>query len=382
MDLTPEVTLGTGTHTGAAASPGARPASWRFAHVEAAFALACRAAPVSWQADCTFAGLGARIRVVGERLSVQMSRAFSHLTGPALPSPSTTSPLTIDLWDEFETGVPAPPPPDVGPASSWGAGGGVLRSVDDGRVVGHRLGHTSLWFEREAQRLVGSVTSADDLSLSERGKPLHYLLSLWHNDRGTFVIHGGLVSRDGRGVLLAGAGGSGKSSSALACVDGGFEYLGDDCVALEARPDGTFAGHSLYSGAWIDPGHLEWFPTLAEQALPPGRGEEKALVLLSHARPERLARTTQICAIALPRVTGTATASVRPASQRDALLALAPSSLVLFAPSPGAVGMRRLGQLVRSLPAYWLDVGTDMPSIPRALEGILDKRTRFDTTVR
>jgi hypothetical protein len=350
------------------ATPGARPDPWRLEQVDAAFTAARQTGHLAWQADCVFAGRGARVRVVGERLGTHVRRAFSHLAGRVSPSQ-----LTIDLWDEAETGIPAPPPPDVGPASSWGAGGGLLRSVDGGRIVGHQLDHSNLWLERDAQRLVGSVTCADDLSLYERGKPLHYLLSLWHNDRGTFVIHGGLVSQEGRGVLLAGVGGSGKSSSALACVCEGFDYLGDDCIALEARADGTFSGHSLYSGAWIDPRHLAWFPALATQVLEPTGGEEKALVLLDQVRPARLARTTRLCAIALPRVAGGAVASLRRASQGEALMALAPSSLVLFAPSPGASGMRQLGQLVRGLPAYWLDVGTDMPSIPRAIKAILDE---------
>ncbi len=72
----------------------------------------------------------------------------------------------------------------------------------------------------------------------------------------------------------------------------------------------------------------------------------------------------------LPRVTAAAQASVRRATKGEALLALAPSSIVLFAPSPGAEGMRHLARLVASVPTYWLDLGANLDSIPRALAPI------------
>jgi hypothetical protein len=305
--------------------------------------------------------------VVGEALSQCIRSAFAHLGGTG-----STPPLTVDLWDEAETGVRASHAPERWPAPSWGVGGGLLISFDGGRVVGHRLDHSVVWLDRESQRIVGSVTSADGLSLHERGKPLHYLLSLWHNDRGAYVIHAGLVAKAGRGVLFAGVGGSGKSSTALACTCGGFDFLGDDCVALEARADGRFLGHSVYSGAWVERDNLARFAALSAHVAAGLAPEDKALVRLDEAHPERLVRSAEIRAIVLPRVTGLAASRVRPASQGEALLALAPSSIVLFAPSPGADGVRQLGGLVRRIPAFWLELGTDVVSIPRAVDQVLE----------
>jgi hypothetical protein len=152
----------------------------------------------------------------------------------------------------------------------------LLTSVADGRLVRHQLPHTTVWLDREAQAIVGSVSSADDLSLYERGKPLHYLLSLWHNDRGTFVTHGALVARGDAGVLLAGAGGSGKSTTTAACSSADFACVGDYCIGLERRPDGTFAGHGLFASIWLDDDALSRLPRFADGAVSGARpGEDR-----------------------------------------------------------------------------------------------------------
>ena len=312
-----------------------------------------------------FAGRVARVRVAGEELASHIDRAFGHLRTAAAPAP-----FTIDLWDEAATGVHAPSIDSSEAGRSWGAGGGTLTSFADGRIVTHRIEHSTHWLDRAAQRFVGCVSAAGSMSLYERGKPLHYLLALWHNDRRAYVIHAGLVAANGSGILLAGAGGSGKSTTALACACGGFEYLADDCVALEAERD-AFLGHSIFGSPWIEHDHLRRFPAMAPFAIRGSAADEpKGLVRLDAGLRHRLGRVVPIRAIVLPRVTAAAQASVRRATKGEALLALAPSSIVLFAPSPGAEGMRHLARLLASVPTYWLDLGANLDSIPRALAPI------------
>ena len=51
----------------------------------------------------------------------------------------------------------------------------------------------------------------------------------------TSVLHASCVAIDGRGVLLTGASGSGKSDLALRLIDRGATLVGDDGVVVEAR---------------------------------------------------------------------------------------------------------------------------------------------------
>jgi serine kinase of HPr protein (carbohydrate metabolism regulator) len=53
-------------------------------------------------------------------------------------------------------------------------------------------------------------------------------------------LHGTAVAIEGRGVLLRGRSGSGKSDLALRLVDGGAKLVADDQVRLERRGDGLW----------------------------------------------------------------------------------------------------------------------------------------------
>ncbi|HWI85978.1 MAG TPA: HPr kinase/phosphatase C-terminal domain-containing protein [Sphingomonas sp.] len=51
----------------------------------------------------------------------------------------------------------------------------------------------------------------------------------------TTTIHASCVALDGRGILLTGAPGSGKSDLALRMIDRGARLVGDDGIIIEAR---------------------------------------------------------------------------------------------------------------------------------------------------
>ena len=52
----------------------------------------------------------------------------------------------------------------------------------------------------------------------------------------------------------------------------------------------------------------------------------------------------------------------------ETMRALAPSSILLFAPSTGADGLAHLAALVRSVPSFWIDLSDDVCAAPDALE--------------
>ena len=62
----------------------------------------------------------------------------------------------------------------------------------------------------------------------ERAAPFRWLFDNLAARRGMSTLHAAAVGRDGNGVLLAGRGGAGKSTLALACVGSGFDYVSDD----------------------------------------------------------------------------------------------------------------------------------------------------------
>lgn len=58
------------------------------------------------------------------------------------------------------------------------------------------------------------------------------------HQRGIVALHGGVVSRGGRGVVLIGASGSGKSTAIATLIQRGFTMLDDNIAVLAVRDDG------------------------------------------------------------------------------------------------------------------------------------------------
>jgi hypothetical protein len=326
-----------------------------------------------WQSSCMFAGRPARLRISGHGLAKEVARAFTHLLNEKSSEPHWA--LRIDLWDEQESGVVCPVESTpieerLLSSTSYVEFGLIMGSVDERFVASQRSGIIT-WLDRERQHLVGCVSRHDQLSLYDRGKPLHLPLLLWHNDQSAQVLHAALVSATERGVLLAGKGGAGKSTVALACLEAGLGFVGDDYIALEDVGRGDFAGHSLYSTSWVMADHLKRFSRLAPHAVYPQRPlNEKTLLLLAEVFPDRLFAHAPIRALVLPRITAGSSVSVRPASKAEALFALAPSS-ILLRPGAGTAAFEKLARLVDSVPCWQLELGGDVAAIAGAMDEIL-----------
>jgi hypothetical protein len=249
----------------------------------------------------------------------------------------------------------------------------VLASSADESVIGLQSYHAATMYDRMAKRVVGWVEAHDRLSLFELGKPLQPLLFAWHSDNDTVPVHAGLVARDGKGVLLGGMGGSGKSTTSLLCLRAGFDYLGDDYIGLPPASDSAFRGYSFYNSTWLDPNHierLEWLERFAIRGTPE---DDKLLVLLDQVFAERLAEQAAITGLVLPRVTGLEDTTWRRASASEAVLRLAPSSILQLPFIAPRQALDRMTDLAQRVPTYWLELGTDLEQIPRGVEGIIEE---------
>jgi hypothetical protein len=319
------------------------------------------------------AGRLVRVRIVGPRLAAALEQPWTHLADANRDDEEVPA-LAIDVWHEAETGVPRPRQavdPEFGLY-------GFMSVSEDLRFIAEQRQHSVHLLDRRANRALVWISALDRLCLDERARPFHRLLALRLLDFGVQLVHAGLVAWDGSGVLFTGKGGSGKSTCSICCALGGASYLGDDFIGLEGEPDGSFSGHSLYGTALISSAHMTLFPALVKASAAGNYPEEeKSVVAIGSLASVRLGTRTTINAIVLPRVAaGTNETIFRRVSAREALLALAPSS-VLYLPGAGPGTMERLGALVERVPAYRLEMGRDMSQIPERVREILaDARHR------
>jgi hypothetical protein len=304
------------------------------------------------------------VRLIGDALGSKLTRAISHLR---VADVDREPDLRIDMWDGCETRVAAP---GCMPRGEEGSAGRTDVSAG-GRFVLFEQARTRSVLDRVEKRIAGWVVAANQLSQYELGRPWHSELLLWQHDCGLQPLHAGFIERDGIGVLLAGPGGSGKSTTSLSCMQEGWSYLADDYVSVEQNGQRVI-GYGAYNSAHLDPAHLQRFPRLVPGAIH-GRlaREDKSLVLASDLRNVRLAGKAELRVIAFPRVVDRPESRWYPASKAEALLRIAPSSLLLLPyVQLGHSAFKTMSEVVMQLPTCWLDVGRDLAQLPQAVAGM------------
>ena len=177
---------------------------------------------------------------------------------------------------------------------------------------------------------------------------LHWLLQA----RGARIAHAASVGRDGRGILLLGHGGAGKSGTALASIAAGLQTVGDDYVALNGIAPAV--ARPLFRIVKQDRAGLSRIAGLAERLahLPEnwkGKVEFDPALLF----PGCLSEALQIDAIVLPRIVHAPQPHFEPAGAGEAMRALMRSNLYQF-PGEPEDGLAYYGMLLRSVPVHRL----------------------------
>jgi hypothetical protein len=319
--------------------------------LEEAFSEASSRAPVE-ERSFRIGGHQVLLRFAGPGLVPSIAPAFAHLAAAPAGDPE----LVVDLWESAATGVAPPPRPQADPGSPVGAfyffedppvrgvfqpGMEALSVVD--------LGTDRAWYW---------VADPAALPYWERAAPIRQILHWWMATRSHQQVH-------------VGKGGSGKSTCSLASLRSELRYAGDDytMVSVEPRP----WVHSLFSSGKVDPANLWRVPHL-EPALSNAEhlATEKAVVFVDQHFPDRPIEGFPLRAIVLPTITGGPRTRAVPASRAAALTALAPST-VFQLHTAGSEALQYMAQLVRRVPAYVLELGSDVPEIPGVILDLLDQ---------
>jgi hypothetical protein len=307
--------------------------------------------------DYRIGGFLIRLHFAGCALVPAVTRALAHL---AVPIPTSEPNLTINVWDSVSTRSVMPPPP-------WSSSDYLAR----GEIRGYNVGGMRVAFDicagllesLDSERRLGFywIRDARQLPEYESGAPILTLFHWWLRAQGLQLVHAAAIGTRSGGVLLAGAGGSGKSTTALACLDAGMAYASDDYCLLETMPE-PYA-HSLYNTGKLDPDSLARLPQFGSFIENPNwKHGNKALLFLNEHFPGQVVPGFPLRAVLLPKVTGRDRTSLRLASPAVALRALAPSTIFQLGADGSA--LQTMAELIRRVPCYQLDLGTHMAQIP------------------
>ncbi|MCX6624958.1 MAG: serine kinase [Acidobacteria bacterium] len=362
------------------AVPESGPDRWRTWWFESMAGYGERTARQSPVVDRLFriGGRAIRFRFASPGLAASLTRAFAHLAADeAEPE------LTISLWD---ADAPGGPPPLLlkaylsAVASNWWEflnARGELLEFHCPPLMGAYHPGSEVFSLLDAERDLGLYwkRNPERMPYYETGSPLRTMLHWWFREQGMQFVHAAAVGMPTGGVLLAGKGGSGKSTSALACLGSGLQYAGDDyCVAsLQPRP----SVFSLYNTCkLVGEADLARFPSLDGRIWNTERAEgDKPTVFLHEHWPEQVSPGFPLKAILVPKVTGRRDTALVPASRMEALTALGPSTLAQL-PSSNGQDLSYIRKLIEALPVYRLEAGTDLVQIPAVIQEFLARTDR------
>jgi hypothetical protein len=173
------------------------------------------------------------------------------------------------------------------------------------------------------------------------------------------VVHAAAVATPSGVLLLGGRSGTGKSTAALACLNDGLGFLGDDMCVVDPGGERVVV-HSLFCSAKLDVPDTSRFPALSP-ALVCGAGWQKAVYLFDRNPVGEVRRSGPLLGVAIPR-RGESSASAG-LSPRQGFLAMAPNTVFQL---PGAARAACAGvkQIVSRVPVHAVGVGDGIGEIP------------------
>jgi hypothetical protein len=197
--------------------------------------------------------------------------------------------------------------------------------------------------------------------------PFRTVLS-WHcNLHHMQLVHGAAVALGGKAVLLAGKGGSGKTTTVLASALAGLGYIGDDYCAVEP---GKAMVHMVYRTAKIWRPTLDFLPALEPLIVNPHELPDKKGIIFFEDKDITLVRSAELSAIVLPRLGSERGTKALPATHADAIRAILPSTILGLLGGTSATP-RLIMQLAQSVPVFHLELGTDLNAASDAIARLL-----------
>lgn len=334
-----------------------------FDGVAESFADAAAAVGVARERTITVAGHGARLHFAGDGLVPCIMPALAHLEGSSVPAS-----LNVSLFDSGTTGIPLRFPDAQGQGFSPQAEGWLY--TDGGcYILWNPFFKTLTMLDRERGEGFFWTEDAKGFSYHESSFPMRNIWQWWLKGDGFQLAHAGAVANERGAAVIAGAGGAGKSTVALACLASRLCYLGDDFVLTRAEPGPRV--FSLYSSAKLHPDHWRRFSHLQDTVSNADRlDEEKALLFVSEHFGDKMCLEAPARALLLPRVVGRGKTCAREIPAVRALRELAASTLFLLHGS-GKAEFEALARFARRLPCYELELGSDLSEIPEVVQEVL-----------
>ncbi|PTW55067.1 hypothetical protein C8N35_113108 [Breoghania corrubedonensis] len=247
-------------------------------------------------------------------------------------------------------------------------------ALENENLLGVHDPDRDLWqfYDPQAGEGVQLMTTTDALPPWETSIPLRLFIHWAMHGIGRPLVHAGTLGLNGRCVFLAGPGGSGKSGTTLCGILDGLTSVGDDYILAEITPENIVA-RPIVKLMKQDPAGLERLKLTPSSPLFQGPNwQGKFEFDFAALAPSASAQALEGTAILLPLVGNAQRTTTRPASSKEAMLALAPSSFAqLF--GTWRADLEFLARFCRRIPAWHVQLGTDPDEVAQFVRTFLSR---------
>lgn len=294
--------------------------------------------------------LGRRIRLIfaGDALEPLLFPALAHKQLPV----AGDADLTLHIWDSASTGTAMPEAPVARHCFSdrgdiWTFHSKRIRSAF------HWSEYSLSLLDTETGEGLFWLRSTEGLPYWTRAAPLRTLFHFWAERHGAQLVHAAAVGTAEGGLLITGRGGVGKSTTSLACLEAGLDFVGDDYVVLTRGE--TVAAHNLYRTAKIELADIGRFERFGPQPIGEAHPDAptKAVAYLAH-----IAETLPLRMVATPRFGDGRDSFFEPVDAAQ-LLGAASYTTMAQLPHAGQHTADFLGHALGRLPRRRLVLGRD-----------------------
>lgn len=290
-----------------------------------------------------------RIRLSTDKLANRFLPALRHFQCDA----DTEVDLTVCIWESAD--------PGFSPYMEWGEPFEKLNKMDTSTIFCDPLQCRMMAVDWTRNLGLFWMRSFEKLMWWEDARPIIDILHWWFLAKEHYFIHSAAVGTEFGAALLIGAGGSGKSTTALTCLDQGFFYAGDDFCVVTRNVHGTRV-FGTYSSAKLHPWSLDRLPKLKqmESSLPciNDGDDSKRMLFFDSSYADLMVQEMPVKVILLPKVADSEHSSLRPVGHKAVLKAVIPSTQEILK-SCDVKDFYGIFALTKNIPAYELLLGRD-----------------------
>lgn len=250
---------------------------------------------------------------------------------------------------------------------------GYIKGIDSSEITAQYDAYTGTFriLHRARRQAIHWVLDMSRVPFWERSFPLRTIINWWYRDTALQPLHAAAVAMDNKAVLLTAKGGSGKSTTALKCLLGGIQYLGDDFVLVDTDKQIV---HSLYNVVKLTKEDFKRFPEFKPETTTGAKeDQDKVQVFLNEKFKDQIISSASLKYILVPRIVKSEQSYLSEISFEEVMEALTTSTLYLLR-GASSNALKKITHLVKSLPAHYLNLGADYHASPFVIRKLLTRK--------